>query len=555
MPCTPALRTALPTLSSSWLPSQRDLRWFTGLVLFSYVAAHLANHSLGLVSLATADAARQVVQAMWRSLPGTLLLYGSLLVHALLAFAALWERRSLRMPLLPALRIALGFALPLLLASHLANTRLAHEVFALETRYALVVGGIWRGESTVAQFGLLAAAWAHGCVGLHIALRARAGYRRHYHWVFAAAVLLPVLAALGTVAMAREFGAGGPPVQGLAPADRAAVGAAADALGRLHVAAFALLLAARWLRSVRARRRAGGRLIALAYPQRTVHVVPGHSVLEASRDHGIAHMSLCGGRARCSTCRIRVRGPAEHLPAAGADERRTLQRVHAPHDVRLACQLRPLGPIDVVPLFAREVPAMAERPGHERDVAVLFVDLRRWSGLAETQWPHDLVYVLDRYFALVGEAVREAGGVPNQFIGDSVMALFGLHTDLATACRQAVDAARGIDARMAEWNLSFAGEFGQPLDFGMGLHAGPAAVAEVGYQETTSFTAVGEVVNTASRLQDHSKQAHARLVISQHAARLAGLAAGLGEPVSLQVRGRSQPLAVHSVGDLVQLTA
>lgn len=217
--------------------------------------------------------------------------------------------------------------------------------------------------------------------------------------------------------------------------------------------------------------------------------------------------------------------------------------------MRLACQLRPHGDLAVTPLFAPRLGAGAQpgRLGCEHDVAILFVDLRRWSGLSERQWPLDLVYVLDRYFAIVGAAVRECGGVPNQFIGDSVMAIFGLDVALPTACRQAVRAAALIGERMDAWSAGFESQFGHRLDFGMGLHAGRAAVGEVGYLETTTFTAVGEVVNTASRLQDQSKLAAARLVISVFAAEQADIADALGEPEMVTVRGRSEPLAVLHV--------
>ena len=79
--------------------------------------------------------------------------------------------------------------------------------------------------------------------------------------------------------------------------------------------------------------------------------------------------------------------------------------------------------------------------GVEREVAILFIDLRRWTTLSEGHLPFDLVYVLDQYFTAVGDAVREAGGVPNQFIGDSVMAIFGLEVGIAAASRQAIAAA------------------------------------------------------------------------------------------------------------------
>eukprot|EP01034_Spumella_vulgaris_P042943 gene42944-53280_t len=163
--------------------------------------------------------------------------------------------------------------------------------------------------------------------------------------------------------------------------------------------------------------------------------------------------------------------------------------------------------------------------------------------------------MLDQYFARVGAAVQDAGGMANQFIGDSVMAIFGLETDLPTACRQAVQAAALIEQRMDVWSETFRTQFGQPLDFGMGLHAGRVALGQVGYEDTTTFSAVGEVVNTASRLQDHSKVVGARLVLSLESARLAGVADALGKPEEVQVRGRSQPLQVLHVKRPSQLMA
>jgi adenylate cyclase len=201
----------------------------------------------------------------------------------------------------------------------------------------------------------------------------------------------------------------------------------------------------------------------------------------------------------------------------------------------------------ITPLFAPAATAQSAQFGRERDVAILFVDLRRWSGLSENQWPFDLAYLLERYFAIVGAAVRDSGGVPNQFIGDSVMAIFGLDVDLPTACRQALQAATLIGERMDAWGSGFESQFGHRLDFGMGLHAGRTAVGEVGYLETTSFTAVGEVVNTASRLQDHSKTADARLVLSVFAAQQAGVADRFGAAHTVQLRGRAEPLDVLHV--------
>lgn len=511
----------------------------------AYVTLHLANHALGLVSLAAAEAVLGVARAVWHSLPGTLLLYGAAATHIAMAVSALWERRSLRMPWIEAVRLVLGLSLPLLLASHLTAMRWAHEAYGLDGSYLRVAGGLWGTPGAVFQLTMMSAAWAHGCLGLHLALRARPWWRRAAAPLLAAAILLPVLAATGFAAMGREIAWTG--LATAAPHSRGAdLDLVADRLRWVWGAGLAALLLARLGRAAWGR-FAGTPRLTLRYPQRAVQVPPGWSVLEASRAHGIAHLSVCGGRARCSTCRVRVRAPAGHLPPPSADEQRTLARVHAPADVRLACQLRPRGDIEVLPLFSSSPSPPVHRFGTERDVAVLFVDLRRWSRLAEQHLPFDLVYVLDRYFALVGEAVRAHGGVPNQFIGDSVMAIFGLQGDLPSACSAAVDAAVRIDAELGAWGDGLAAEFGQRLDFGMGLHAGRVAVGEVGYQDTTSLTAVGEVVNTASRLQDHSKVAQARLVLSEFAARQAGLQAPGMRAIDVEVRGRSQPLRVHAL--------
>lgn len=532
------------------MPTRRDWRWASGLVLLVYVLLHLANHAAGLVSLAAAERMLGALHAAWRSPPGTLLLYGATAVHVGLALLGLWERHTLRMPAVEALRLLLGLAMPWLLLSHFASTRWAWESFGIDLSYARVVAALWSPPDAALQLGLMAAAWGHGCIGLHLALRRHAGWRRaRWLWTLAM-VLVPLLAALGFLAMGREIAwSGAQPLNRATPEQAAAGAARIDALRGWYAALVASVLLARAARGGLRRR---GQAVTLAYggqpAGRNVQVPRGWTVLEASRAHGIDHVSLCGGRARCSTCRVRVHGPPAHLPPPGPDERRTLARVSAPADVRLACQLRPLGDLKVTPLFAAASgTATASHLGREREVAILFVDLRRWSHLADGQWPVDLVYVLDRYFALVGGAVRDSAGVPNQFIGDSVMAIFGLDCGLPQACRQALRCAALIEARMDEWRAEFGQQFGHALDFGMGLHAGSAAIGEVGYLETTTFTAVGEVVNTASRLQDHSKVSRARLVVSRHAVDQAGIEADLGRPERLRVRGRHQPLDVFAV--------
>jgi CDGSH-type Zn-finger protein/ferredoxin/uncharacterized Fe-S cluster protein YjdI len=339
--------------------TRRDLRLGSGLVLFAYVTAHLADHALGLVSVDVAEVGLRVAVAFWHSLPGTLLLYSAAAIHLALALVAVYERRTLRMPPSEALRIALGFGIPLLLIGHLTSTRFAFELYGLRSDYARIVWTLWTSDSEGRQLALLAPGWLHGCFGLNFAFGCRPLYRRLRPFLFGAALLLPVLAGLGFLAMGRELavlGANRAWLEAHVPlinADqRIRLGHIRDGLLAAYFGAVGLVLAARGLRSLFERN--GKAMITISYPQRAVQVPRGWTVLEASRHFGIPHRTMCGGRARCSTCRVRVIDGASLCPPPGPDEQRTLERVRAAPDVRLACQLRPDTDIAVVPLFSAQ---------------------------------------------------------------------------------------------------------------------------------------------------------------------------------------------------------
>jgi adenylate cyclase len=307
----------------------------------------------------------------------------------------------------------------------------------------------------------------------------------------------------------------------------------------------AATLAARFIRSV----PLWSRRVRIFYPNDQVATVPlGFSVLEASRVAGIPHISVCGGRGRCSTCRVRVLDGHQRQPPPSAQERGTLARIKAGPHVRLACQFRPTHDVSVVPILSTgrngvtSLVRGGRAQGQEQEIAVLFCDLRGFTSLAERRLPFDTVFILNRYFEAVGESVEDAGGYIDKFIGDGVLALFGLRTSPEEAAKQAIDAALRIKTALAYLNEEYASEFEHPLQIAMSLHAGPAIVGQMGYGQATSLTAVGDTINAASRLEGLAKELDVELVISEDLAMRAGLDLSDRDRQIVQIRGRAAPL-------------
>lgn len=316
--------------------------------------------------------------------------------------------------------------------------------------------------------------------------------------------------------------------------------------------ALVLVLIARSVRALVERR---GGTIRVIYPDgRSVRIPRGLSVLDASRRAGIPHASLCGGRARCSTCRVRVLLGLDRLPAQAPVEARVLARLGADRAVRLACQLKPIADVSVWPLLPPETTMADQRllnvtdSGTERFVAILFVDIRRSTELVENRLPYDVVFILNRFFEAVGSAITAAGGLPN-----GVMAIFGTETGPEQACAQALEAARLIDWHVAEMNHALANELQQPLEVGIGIHGGEVIIGTLGYREHATTTAIGEAVHIASRLQDLTKQYDCQLVVSDVVGTTAGVPLDGFPSREVQVRGLRAPLAVRVIDNAAAL--
>ena len=281
------------------------------------------------------------------------------------------------------------------------------------------------------------------------------------------------------------------------------------------------------------------------------------SVLEASRAAGIPHASVCGGRGRCSTCRVRVGAGRASICRRRPPTRRACWRgsARATGNVRLACQLRPTHDLAVVPLLPagagpREVRVQVN-PGQgiEREIAVLFADLRAFTRMAEGRLPYDVVFVLNQYFKAMGQAIeqRAAGSTSS-----SATASWRCSASTASprqACRQALAAARAMALALDRLNRELAHDLREPLRIGIGLHVGPVILGEMGYGRATSLTAIGDTVNVASRLEALTKEVGVELVVSARARRARRHRPRRLRAAPIEIRGRRRPLRVRLVAD------
>ncbi len=562
----------------------RRLRAISGLVMFVFVTMHLMNHALLLVSLHKAEAARAWLAAPWRTWPGTLLLYGALGTHLCLTLYALYRRRTLVIPPGELLRLVLGLLIPYFIAEHAISIRLNDALYGIQIGYAEVVRNLWISMPTlgVQQAVALVVVWTHACIGITFLLRFQPGWRSIAPLFLGLAVLLPVLALLGfamagrTMADQQRFPTDAAVLYAPIVQQAQARGGAADAgmppqphremvLSSIisgfrggYIGLIALILLAREARTFYERSRA----VTINYGNgRRVRVPPGSSVLEASRAHGIPHYAVCGGSGRCSTCRVRIMRSDGPLPPRTVTEASTLDRIHAEPDVRLACQLRPEHDLDVIQLLTPppdvlSITEMEHPPApRERMVAVLFCDLRGFTSLSEARLPYDVVFLLNRYFAVVGNAVVENGGRIDKFIGDGAMALFGIDQAPVDACRSALGAARGIVAGIERLNDELAGEIGATLRVAIGLHFGPAVVGVMGFNVAMAETAVGDTVNVASRLESIAKEANAVLAVSEDVLTHADAEIGATVLRKFAIRGRGRPVRVGVFSDPLPVVA
>jgi adenylate cyclase len=533
---------------------EREARMWAGFVLFAFLLMHLLNHALGVFGISTMQAVQVWRVWLWRTWPGTILLYGAVVVHVTLALKRIAWRRTWHMPAEEAVQIVLGLAIPLLVLEHVLGTRYASSMLGTDDSYPTILHILWT-KKAYTQTALVLVAWTHGVIGIHYVFRHRRWFKRVREVGLVLAFTIPLMAIAGFISAGREA---------------AQLDVAGAVWTREQIAAFTqiyqwaeravlavlLLLAAivlagavaRWLRPTVPIRYVGHGRIALR---------PGSTLLEASREHHIPHPSLCGGRGRCSTCRVLVLSGLESLPEPSPTERAVLTKISAPKSVRLACQIRPTQELTVqilLPMTPREGQLDWEEEtykwGVDRYVSILFVDIRAFTTLSKKQLPHDTVLLVNRFIGEITQTVEAHDGRVGMFLSDGLMAIFGLSGQKGKGSRSAIAAGLDMMKVASTLNAELGSALPIPLRIGIGIHSGPAVIARVGDPERGFMvTALGETVSIASRLESATKELLADMIVSDVALQNSGMSLPGAMTREVQMAGRDEPIRAYAISD------
>jgi adenylate cyclase len=541
------------------LPSERSIRLTAGLIMFSYATCHLISHATGLFLLdAIERIGHDIILAPWRTPFGLSLLLAAFLTHLGLGLRALYRRRHLRMPAIEAWQLGLGLTIPLLLAPHVTDARLGVLLYGAEDSYFRVLYTFWVADPLTnlsRQLALLIAVWTHGCIGIHMWLRFRPWYRSHVRWFAAAAIAVPTLAILGVInagwdtVLRAETVPGFAAAHSVSPATGAAIALLTLRLQLVYVALVAGVFALRALRNVRERRSKGVEIDYRAGPRITVP--RGFSILEASRWAAIPHAAVCGGRGRCTTCRVRVWRGLEDLTPPAAIEIAALRRVRAPEGIRLACQVRPMSDVSVTPLLPAARPLGGLRleldEACERTITALHIDLRDSVRLVAGRLPFDALFIVDRYIQATSAAILAHGGHITSVAGDGIMSMFGVNGNAAIGAQRALGAAADIWRNIDQISADLGGDIEAPLRFGIGLHTGPAVLGVLGPPDRMSLQFLGDPGNLAARLQGLTKEMNCTMIVSAATRAAAGWNRPQWRGAEVDIRGADSRMWVFLI--------
>lgn len=279
-------------------------------------------------------------------------------------------------------------------------------------------------------------------------------------------------------------------------------------------------------------------------------------ILQALLRCGVPHAHVCGGKARCSTCRVLVLEGLENCSPRTPKEQRIAEKLRFPPNIRLACQTHISGPVKIRRLIIDDediefnslsiVENNSAFVGVEKGIFILFADIQGFTAFAETLMPYDVVHVLNRYFNLMGKVIRHYRGYINAYMGDGLMALFETE-DPASEASQAIRAGLAMLSEVEKLRPYLEDLYQRSFDIRIGLHYGQVVTGALGALGDRKETVIGDAVNVASRIETVNKQAGTRFLVSEVIYSLVKERLRIGKCLEVDLPGKSQVYTLYEV--------
>jgi adenylate cyclase len=290
-----------------------------------------------------------------------------------------------------------------------------------------------------------------------------------------------------------------------------------------------------------------------------VYASPDQTILEAALAAGVPLFHVCGGNARCSTCRVLIIEGSEWLTPPTEKENRLNNQMHFPRNVRLGCQTRITGgPIRLTRIIQDETDIgiyignstgeSSKQIGEEKELVLFFLDIRDFTPLIEKLLPFDTIHIIRKLFLIFQNIIEAHSGRIIETAGDGLYAVFGCEANRSKSVQSAVQAALSILDDLVSINKSYFNiHFSENIQVGIGIHIGRVVSGVIRIGDEERMIVMGYPVNVASRLQSATKSLNNSLVVSSQIYELLSQPPTM-EPVLVALKGIESAQKVYLLG-------
>jgi len=293
--------------------------------------------------------------------------------------------------------------------------------------------------------------------------------------------------------------------------------------------------------------------------EKIIEIKEEQTILQASLEADIPHYHACGGKARCSTCRVVVQEGGDHLSHPNKAEQNLRTKKKFPENVRLACQTKVISNDVKIQRIIKDETDLnlyvygsecenIQTVGDEKAMALFFLDIRNFTPFIEQHLPFDVIHIIRRLNIMFSEIIVKHNGKIIEFTGDGFYAVFGFDEPIKEAVNNAYAAGKQILNSLIGLNENYITKyFDHKIDVGIGLHSGKVIVGKTGIKDYNPYTVMGFPVNVAARLESATKELNNNFIISDYAYKFLSEKNNAPEK-QIKLKGVSEPFCVRLMG-------